>query len=130
MRYLLDTNVVIDYLNKRPRAVKLIDSLSEQGHVLCTCAVVVAEVYSGILPGSLSAATAHEMGDSLRFLETGRETAEAAGIWRYGYARQGIQIATTDALIAAAARSHDAVIITGNDRHFPMPELSLLRLEH
>ena len=130
MRYLLDTNVVIDYLNKRPRATELVDSLSIQGHVLCTCAVVVAEVYAGILPRSSSAERAQTLLDALTFLPTEADAGREAGEWRYQFARQGMQLATQDSLIAATAFQHDATVLTGNERHFPMPEVSVLKLEH
>jgi len=47
------------------------------------------------------------------------EAAMQSGEHRYDLARQGIHISTPDALIAATARAHGAVIITDNTRHFP-----------
>jgi predicted nucleic acid-binding protein len=60
------------------------------------------------------------------FLETTESAAKQAGVWRYAYARQGRQIAITDALIAATAYLNQATIVTGNIRDYPMPEVSLL----
>jgi predicted nucleic acid-binding protein len=56
---------------------------------------------------------------SLMYWKTPLEAALQSGEYRYDLARQGIHISTPDALIAATARAHGAVIITDNTRHFP-----------
>ena len=46
--YLLDTDAVIDFFKGFPSSVELIQQLFQQGENLCTCAVVMAEVYAGL----------------------------------------------------------------------------------
>ena len=46
IRYLLDTDWIIDYLNGLPGAVRRLDELKEQG--LAISVVSLAELYEGI----------------------------------------------------------------------------------
>jgi predicted nucleic acid-binding protein len=48
--YLLDTDAVIDFFKGFPSSVEQIQQLFQQGENLCTCAVVMAEVYAGLNP--------------------------------------------------------------------------------
>lgn len=48
------------------------------------------------------------------FLPTTAEIARQAGTWRYDFARDGVTLSTTDALVAATAEAHSATIVTGN----------------
>ena len=47
------------------------------------------------------------------------------GQLRYVYARKGVALSLPDMLIAATALEHGLTLITGNRKHFPMPELSI-----
>lgn len=49
MRILVDTSVWVDFLNGYPsRESATLDKLLESDHDLCTCGVVVAEVFQGL----------------------------------------------------------------------------------
>lgn len=124
--YLLDTDAVIDFFKGFPSSVDLIQKLFRQGGTLCTCAVVVAEVYAGLHPSERTQGA--ELLGSLRFLETSSGAAKQAGLWRYAFARQGVQLATTDCLIAAIAHERDATLVTGNTDDYPMSELRAMPL--
>lgn len=126
MRLLLDSDVVIDQLSGDMHTSDALRRLLDSGHQLCICDVVIAEVVSGIRPSDREA-TARFL-HACTFLETTAAIAEQAGRWRYDYARQGVTLATTDALIAATASAHDAPLITRNARHYPMPEITLFPL--
>jgi predicted nucleic acid-binding protein len=124
--YLLDTDAVIDFFKGFPSSVEQIQQLFQQGEFLCTCAVVMAEVYAGLNPTERS--RGEELLASLRFLATSPGTARQAGLWRYTFARQGVQLATTDCLIAAIAHERGATLVTGNIDDYPMPELHRMPL--
>ena len=125
-RYLLDADVVIDWLLGFPSSVALVKDLHERGESLCTSAVVVAEIHSGVRPAEIGVADAFL--ESCSYLPTGYEDARQAGRWRYEFARRGIALSTTDMLVAAAALSHQATIVTGNVKDFPMEEVTVLPL--
>jgi hypothetical protein len=118
--YLLDTDCVIDYLVGVPATVALVRSLHQGGHSLATCDVVVAEVYSGLRPAVRDRAEALLL--ALDYLPTPFAAARQAGDRRYEYARRGIVLATSDVLVAATARLHGAIVVTGNVGHYPMVE--------
>jgi predicted nucleic acid-binding protein len=124
--YLLDSDAVIDYLNRFPPTLLLLRSLNDGGETLCTCDVVLAEVYAGLQPAGEKPAS--EFLPTLRFLTSSAVAAEQAGRWRYAFNRQGRPLPLTDALIAATALTHRATIVTGNVRDFPMPEVGVLQL--
>jgi predicted nucleic acid-binding protein len=125
-RFLLDSDAVIDYLKGFPDSVALIRKLHADGDSLCVCDVVVAEVYSGLLPKDRG--QARKLLSACEFLPTSAEMAERAGEWRYSHARRGLTISTTDALIAATAFSHGAKVVTGNAADYPMPEITIVQL--
>jgi predicted nucleic acid-binding protein len=124
--YLLDTDAVIDFFKGFPSSVELIQQLFQQGENLCTCAVVIAEVYARLNPTERS--RGEELLGSLRFFVTSPGAARQAGLWRYAFARQGMQLATTDCLIAAIAHERGATLATGNMDDYPMPELRRMLL--
>ena len=120
-QYLLDSDAIIDFLAGVPATTALLQGLHGQGDRLCTCTVVLAEVYSGLGPEYESRAESFLRG--LRFLPGDPRAGRQAGRWRQRYAREGIALSTTDALIAATAFVHGAAVVTGNIRDFPMDEV-------
>jgi len=124
--HVLDSDAVIDVLKGIPASRALIESLVANGQTLATSDVVVGEVYSGLRPEDR--ATGEQLMNSLTFLPTSRDAARQAGAWRYAFARRGAPIAMTDALIAATALAHGAVVVTGNVRDYPMSGLTVLPL--
>ena len=124
--YLLDTDTVINYLTGVPTTVDLIQQLHQQGTTLCTSAVVIAEVSSGLHPDDRTAALT--LFSSLTFLPTSPAAAQQAGAWRYASARRGTTLHTTDCLIAATAVAHGAALVTGNTKDYPEEELAVLPL--
>ena len=125
-RYLLDADAVIDFLNGVTATAELLDTLYRQGDSLCTCTVVITEVYAGLLPSERE--PVDRLLRSFRFLNSTSTAARQAGVWRYDFRRRGLQLATTDCLIAAIAHEHRATLVTGNVDHVPMVGLSLREL--
>ncbi len=118
VRYLIDTTVVIDHLRGDGAARELLARMVEAGDQLFVNEVVVAEAWSG----------AHSDEDpdlevflqSLEFVQPGPGAARAAGRWRADARRRGWTLSMTDALIAAVARSLDAMLLTRNSRDFAL----------
>ena len=125
-RLLLDTDCVIDHLKGVQSTTDFLGELSEQGAMLCTNAVVLAELYAGLYPDDQSRAEIFLA--TLEYLPLSPVSARQAGKWRYSYRRQGHSLSLTDCLIAATALEHGALVVTGNVRHFPMPEVPVLPL--
>ena len=111
--FLPDTNILINALNNKRGHRELLKTLLGQGDRLACCAVVVAELFSGIKPDDL--AKIEEFVSLLVWYPTTRAIA----------LRQGITLSLADTLIAATAAENGLKLITNNHRHFPMPELSM-----
>ena len=126
MAYLLDASVLIDWLKGKPNALQLLDDFARRGEILAVNAISLAEVYSGFSEDERE--REEPFLGSLAYWEIDREVAELAGAYRYTYARMGQPLSVPDVLMAAHAVARGAILITGNVRDFPMPELELQRL--
>ncbi len=115
-RLLLDTDAVIDYLKGFESTVPLITDRHRAGDTLCVSDVIIAEVYAGLRPNDRP--QAERLLQACTFLPTSAEIAQQAGEWLYRHARQGLTLATTDALIAATAHAHGARLYTRNPGDF------------
>lgn len=120
-RYLLDTNVLIDFSRGKKAVVDHLFDLAHAGHILGSCAVCVAEFYAGEERGKLPDVDGFI--DSLRRWPMSHEAAISGGAYRYTYARKGITLSVTDTMIAGVARHSNAVILTSNLKDYPMPDI-------
>ena len=121
--FLPDTNILVDALNGKRERRDLLRELILSGNSLACCSVTVAEVYSGMRPHE--AARTDELVLSLDWYDITRAISRHAGRLRFEWARQGITLSLADTLLAATALEHGLTLITGNRKHFPMPELSV-----
>jgi predicted nucleic acid-binding protein len=126
MTYLLDSSVLIDALNDRNGRPQLLAQLSQQDILLACCAINITEVYMGMRPGE--EANTEKFLRSLEFYPVTWEIAKLAGdlfcLWR----QKGQTLGLADVTIAAVALTHKLVLVTDNQKHFPMPDLRLLQL--
>jgi predicted nucleic acid-binding protein len=128
-RYLVDTTTLIDFSKRaEPQASRLLALLEDADHDVGVCAVVVAEFMAGVIADQRE--PWQRFLRTLTYWETPLAASSRAGRERYDYARLGQQITTADALIAATARAHDAVLITDNARHYPQPDLRTISLRN
>lgn len=122
--YLLDTTVLIDFLNGRREVVDMVNSLASPSNRLGVCCVSVAELYAGT--DQESRAVADRLIGVMDFYDVSLAAAKEAGRYRYEFARRGTPLSTADTLIAATAIAEGATLITANTRDFPMEEIELL----
>jgi hypothetical protein len=125
-RYLLDTDVLISFSKQREPAYSWVLARTRSNDDLGICDIVVTEFFAGLPPRDRP--TWERFFRALSFWETSFEAAQQAGLYRYRYARQGQAIASSAALIAAISVEVQTTIVTGNVRHFPMPDVTLLTL--
>ncbi len=125
-RYLLDTTALIDFSKRREPAFSLVHRLIAQGEELGVCSVNVGEFYTGIRAADRP--LWDQFFAAVRYWEITQEAARQAGIFRHDFARLGVALSMTNALIAAVALERQAILVTGNSKDFPMPELQLLPL--
>jgi len=120
VKYLLDTNVCVDFLNRRYLSVveQIQSSLPED---LCLSSVVVAELRYGA-DRSARKAQNHERLDILtaeiQCLDFDLSAARTYGRLRSALETEGAPIGPNDMLIAAHALSLGLVLVTDNEREF------------
>jgi predicted nucleic acid-binding protein len=124
MTYLLDSTVLIDVLNDRNGRPQFLEQLSHQDILLACCAVNITEIYMGMRPGER--AKTEKLLRSLEFYPVTWEVAELAGDLFRQWRQKGQTLSYTDVTIAAVVLTHGLVLVTDNQKHFPMPELQIL----
>ncbi len=123
MMYLLDTSVLIDYLQKKRAAVDFVER--HQSDRLTTSSVCVFELYCGILRlhdanrREFLSGILRDLIESLSeiFPFDGFCAELAAFIWA-NLEDKGQRIDDTDVLIAATVMKNHAILVTGNVGHF------------
>lgn len=125
-RYLLDTDALIDFSKRREPAHSRILAWIDRGEMVGVCAVTVAEFAAG-LSGEQAAAWQPFL-SSLAYWDISPLAAIQAGQDRYAFARQGRAISITDCLVAAVGREQEALVVTGNVKDYPMPDVQISSL--
>ncbi len=123
MTYCFDTSVIIDLLRADPVVVRFV--ADHQHDALITSSVCAFELFCGIyrLPGEAKQEKARlqvreALGSFSEVQTFDSVQAETAGrIWA-DLSSRGVRIDDIDVLIAAAALSAGATLITRNARHF------------
>jgi predicted nucleic acid-binding protein len=123
---LLDSSVLIDLLNMRKGRHLLLAKLVEDGHILATAPINLAEVYAGMRPHEASRTDA--VLRQLQVYDTTREIGRRAGMLKNDAARSGVTLALADMTVAATALEHGLTLMTDNRKDFPFPELKFFEL--
>ena len=123
-KYLLDSNIIIDYLRGSRNIVDFINHLIDTNAILGCCPINITEVYAGMKEKERS--STEELFEILRIFLIDTDVAKMAGDMIRNYKRQGITLELADAIIAAVAIHNNLVLITYNKRHYPMEELSFI----
>lgn len=127
MKYLLDSDFVIDFLRAMPHAIRLLHSLIDDE--LAISLVTYGEVYEGIYTGPDVERQERDFRNFRRGVKVVplsqpimRRFAQIRGELRRG----GLLIPDPDLMIAATALHHGQTLVTRNTRHFArVPGLSL-----
>lgn len=113
--YVLDSNILVDYLRNRAEAAEFLDNLSNVPKI---SAITAAELYAGVREGPERTILDQLVAD-IEVIDVDIEIATTAGLLRRQYLRShGLEIA--DAIIAATAHKMDSELVTLNRKHFPM----------
>lgn len=122
-RMVLDTDVVIDLLKKKPDAVAQFLTLVASKTMFLISPVVVAEIYAGAFEREHKSIEAFFK--LCQQIDLDAETGRTAGLYakRFSKAFQGISL--EDFLLAATARVHQCPLWTHNRKHYPMDDVVL-----
>jgi predicted nucleic acid-binding protein len=114
-RFLLDTDLLVDYSRQLPAAVEYVRALAGRPVI---SAVTVAELYAGVREGQERAGLDLFVAESI-IVAVDMQIAERGGLISRQYFRShGTGFA--DAVIAATAQVERATLVTLNVKHFPM----------
>ncbi|GAA5513811.1 tRNA(fMet)-specific endonuclease VapC [Deinococcus carri] len=116
--YLLDTNICIFTMNRRPEQVgRRMREVTAAGHQLGISSVTLHELWYGVRRSGRpeqNAARLSTLVQTLDVFDFGPEAAEAAAGIRAALAGSGSPIGPYDVLIAGHAQSLNALVVTNN----------------
>jgi predicted nucleic acid-binding protein len=122
--YLLDTDIVIDYLRGYQYAEELLYRFSVEGS-LAVSVITHLEIYQGMRPGEEEKTTAFL--DGLASIPVDVSLARKAGELLHSPEVKGLAIGIADAIIAAAALSLSIPLLTNNVTHYPFLGLRVVK---
>jgi predicted nucleic acid-binding protein len=123
--YVLDSTAIIDYVTGYPPGEALLDRLAADTADLYVCDVVVCEVLSK--GGPRERAVVQGILDGLEYVAIPPESARWAADQRRATIEAGHRKpSTTDALVAAAAKSLGATVVTRNAKDFEAFDVPIL----
>jgi predicted nucleic acid-binding protein len=120
--YLLDSCVLVRHLRRHKPTTDLVSALVLEGQV-GIATISRTEIIEGMREHEREATM--RLLDSLPAYPLDVATADMAGEYIRRYRAQGITLDKPDAIIGATAVLHDLMLVTYNQKHFPMPELQL-----
>ena len=127
LRYLLDTNIVIYVLKRRP--IEVLSLFNANATRMAICSITLAELLHGAEKSTRVAENLSVIEDfcsRLEVLPYGFKAAQHYGAIRAALEKQGRPIGINDLHIAAHARSEGLVLVTNNTSEFErVPALEL-----
>lgn len=119
LRYLLDTNIVIYVLKRRP--IEVLSVFNQNASRMAISAITLSELYHGSEKSSKvseNLAAIEDFCSRLEVLPYGSKAAQHYGAIRAGLEKLGQPIGVNDLHIAAHARSEGLVMVTNNVGEF------------
>lgn len=120
IKYLIDTNICIYIMNRRPLGIINKFKQFEVGEIGVS-AITVSELHYGVVKSknpSLNKQRVEEFLTPLEIIPYDEIAANAYGDIRYQLEKSGETIGPLDMLIAAHALSNNFVLITNNEKEF------------
>jgi tRNA(fMet)-specific endonuclease VapC len=129
LKYMLDTNIVIYVIKRRPG--ELLNTFNEHAGNLCISSITLAELIHGVEKSEKQEHNLRQVEDfcsRLIVLEYGDKAAGHYGNIRADLERKGLTIGVNDLHIAGHARSEGLILVTNNRIEFD--RVAALRVEN
>lgn len=123
LKYMLDTNIVIYVIKRRPLA--LLDIFNRHAGQMCISSITLAELLHGVEKSSMPDHNLRQVEDFVSRLEVlayGGKAAAHYGDIRADLERRGLSIEVNDLHIAGHARSEGLILVSNNGREFECVE--------
>jgi len=124
-KYLLDTDVLVAYLRGYTQTVDLLKVLARNGALFSLSVVTVVEIEAGVR--SSERAKTGELLDNLEIHPLDVSTAHLAGSFLRQHRQKGVSLSLADVVVAATAVAKNLILLTYNQRHYPMREVRLYK---
>ena len=122
MKYLIDTDWVIDHLRDMEAITSKLEDLAPEG--LALSIISLAELYEGVYysrdPIQSEEVLRAFLDPDLTILGIDEEISQTSGRERGRLRQEGRNIGDFDLLIAATCRRHGLTLLTNNRRHFEL----------
>ena len=119
LRYLLDTNIVIYTLKRRP--IEVWDVFNKNADRMAISSITLSELYYGAEKSSnvsINLSVIEDFCSRLEVLPYGAKASQHYGAIRATLAKAGQPIGVNDVHIAAHARSEGLILVTNNVKEF------------
>ncbi len=129
LKYMLDTNIVIYVIKRRP--IEVLAIFNNHVGQMCISSITLAELLHGVEKSAQPEHNLRQVEDFVSRLEVLEYTAKAAahyGDIRASLEKQGKTIGVNDLHIAGHARSEGLTLVTNNIREFE--RVAALRFEN
>jgi len=123
MKYLIDTDWTIHYLNGKRSIVDQLTALRKEG--LAISVISLAEVYEGVYYSLDPKSSQEGLNNFLKLVSILPDSDEIAKIFgkvRGGLRKKGELIDNFDLMIASTAIHHNLTVLTNNRKHFERVE--------
>ncbi|MBI2039629.1 type II toxin-antitoxin system VapC family toxin [Candidatus Microgenomates bacterium] len=127
-KYLLDSDILMDFFKKKEYAVDCLDKLLIQG-TLVISTLSVTELRSG-WTSEQAEQLLPQLYDLVKVLNLNKKTVELAGQYRQEYKKtKGILLPVVDTLIASTAILEKCQLVTRNKKDYPMSDIKFYPIE-
>jgi len=122
-KYLLDSNIIIDFLIGREETLKLLDDIKKIDDSPATSSLCITEVQLGVKKEEEE--NTNIFLNSLQVYDVNRATANMAGKYIRKYRSKGITLPLADTLIAITCIINNLILVTYDTKHYPISDLKI-----
>jgi len=125
--FLLDSNIIIDFLIGRKNAVLLLNNLKLMDPEPSTSSLCIAEVLLGAKDNEIEKTNLFL--NSLKVYDLTREIADLAGKHIRELRKKGITLNFIDALVASTCMVNNLTLVTYNINHYNLIDLKIFDIK-
>ncbi|MBI2017600.1 PIN domain-containing protein [Candidatus Daviesbacteria bacterium] len=122
--YLLNSDIIIDYLAKRESAIALIEKIIQLDELPAVSVLIEIEVKIGLKDAQIP--KINKFFDALTIIPLTNDIAQLAIEFIRSFGKKGRALYLVDACIVATAIKNNLILVTNNKKDYPMEGLKLI----